>query len=351
MTDGQWLFTLFLVLYLVESLRLQPKSAWLLTGRDRLSRPFLPLDFAGRHLLLLPILPPFQAFGNLRSWELVPCADGLELLDAQNGQHHVLSWDGLNPTCDGSKLILSEEKVLHCVNQASATGWQERVLRWKKLPQAAREKDFLKLAVKTLDNAALCVSLKQITLQTRFLRLLGTLIFFTCFGVITVIYRRYGDGREVLIAAATLLSLQWLQALCFWRSSRRLSTPLKHRFWKALACAFLPQNAMRAADHLCEALSPEAHPLAAASSMGDSAKLALVRCFWKSIQHTSAASAALQQRAFAAFLKAQNIQEDQLQEIPEKQPGSAAYCPRCLAQFRDAEARCKDCGDAALNAF
>lgn len=351
MTDGQWLFTLFLLLYLAESLRLQPKSTWLWTSRSRLSRPFLPLDFAGRHLILLPILPPLQPFGNLRSWELAPCPNGLELLDQPNSHHPILPWESVQPTLEGTKLILTTEHQLQCINQTSAEAWLERLKRWKKSSDAAREKDFLKLTTKSLNGAELSAVMQQVSIETRLLRLFGTLIFVTCFGVITVIYRRFGDGNEVLYAAAALISLQWIQAVLFWRASGRLAHPLKHRFWKMLACAFLPQQAMRAADHLCEALSPEAHPLAAISKMGDADKLKLLRSFWKSLQHSTAQSAALQTRVLAAFLKAQNISEDQLQEIPEKQVGSMAYCPQCSAQFRDLTARCKDCGDQELKAF
>jgi hypothetical protein len=311
----------------------------------------LPLDFAGRHLILLPILPPLQPFGNLRSWELAPCPNGLELLDQPNSHHPILPWESVQPTLEGTKLILTTEHQLQCINQTSAEAWLERLKRWKKSSDAAREKDFLKLTTKSLNGAELSAVMQQVSIETRLLRLFGTLIFVTCFGVITVIYRRFGDGNEVLYAAAALISLQWIQAVLFWRASGRLAHPLKHRFWKMLACAFLPQQAMRAADHLCEALSPEAHPLAAISKMGDADKLKLLRPFWKSLQHSTAQSAALQQRALAAFLKAQNIRGDQLQEIPEKQFGSMAYCPQCSAQFRDPTARCKECGDQELKAF
>jgi hypothetical protein len=301
--------------------------------------------------MLLPILPPFQAFGNLRSWELVPCPEGLELLDQQNSNHAILPWESLQLSLDGTKLILTPEHQLHCLNQTSAEAWLERLQRWKKSPDTAREKDFLKLTTKTLNGSKLSACMKQIASETRLLRRLGTIIFFICFGVITMIYRRYGDGNEVLYAATALISLQWIQSALFWRASGRLAHPLKHRFWKMLACAILPQHAMRAADYVCEALSPEAHPLAAISEMGDADKLKLLRSIWKSLQHPTALSAALQERALVAFLKAQNISEDQLQEIPEKQVGSMAYCPQCSAQFRDPTARCKDCGDQELKAF
>ena len=352
MTDGQWLFTLFLLLYLVESLRLQPGSAWLMTADQKVRRPFLPLDFAGRHLMVLPSLPPFQAFANLRCWELVPCASGLEFLSAHNtSPSRLIPWDALSPGVDGSRLILNSEHQLHCANSVAASLWHERLLCWKALPEAAREEDFLKLAAKGLDSAALSSAMAEVSRKTQVLRWLGTLIFMTCFGVITLVYRRYGDSQEVLIAVASLIVLQWLQAFTFWRACGQLAQPIKHRFWKTLACAFLPQNAMRAADHLCEALSPEAHPLASISVLADSAQLKRLRPFWKRLQHTDMHSADLQKRALNAFLKAQSISEDQLQEIPEQQPGSVAYCPQCLAQFRDPLARCKDCGDLNLQVF
>jgi hypothetical protein len=80
-------------------------------------------------------------------------------------------------------------------------------------------------------------------------------------------------------------------------------------------------------------------------------KLRLLRRFWKEARHGQAKSAALQQRALEAFLKAQGIPLDQMEEVPEKQPGSAAYCPKCQAQFREATMLCQDCGGLPLKPF
>jgi predicted amidophosphoribosyltransferase len=59
----------------------------------------------------------------------------------------------------------------------------------------------------------------------------------------------------------------------------------------------------------------------------------------------------LQQRLLRSFWKEQGFDEAKLEEAPARQPGSAAYCPRCSAQFRDAATLCQDCGGVALKPF
>jgi hypothetical protein len=34
--------------------------------------------------------------------------------------------------------------------------------------------------------------------------------------------------------------------------------------------------------------------------------------------------------------------------VPPREEGSLAYCPRCLAQFRQVDALCQDCGGLVL---
>ncbi|MEQ1747951.1 MAG: hypothetical protein ABL974_00905 [Prosthecobacter sp.] len=354
MTDGQWLFTLFALLYLLECLRLCPGSVWLFSSSGVsgwMRRPLQHLDFIGRKLLLMPVLPPMPVHVVMMPWMLVPCSLGLELLDEAGKSVWLVPWNDLKPTTDAATLRLSADHGVRFADESSAAEWLKRVKSWQVMPDSEREEDFLKQAALMLDVKRFSEFLKALSAQTRILRILGTLIFLMCFGVISTIYRWLGEGPQVLIAAATLLLMLWVQAVIFWRVSGRLKEPIKHRFWKTLAIAFLPQHAMRAADHVCAASPCQMHPLAALDSIEEPSRIDLVRPFWKAIFHGQIQSAPIQQRVLENFLNAQSMDINQLDEVPEKQAGSAAYCPRCLAQFRDATALCQDCGGLALQPF
>jgi len=296
------------------------------------------------------MLPPLPAYQILMPWVLVPLAGGLAYWE-EDKSDRLIPWPDLKPVVEGSQLILSVDHRLRFPSEAAVQAWRERLQRWQSMSQAAREADFLKFIKQTSGSQSLDLAMRALSAQTRGLRWLGALIFFICFGAVTIVYRRFGDGPEVLWVAGALVSLLWLQAVLFWRATARLKSPLKYRFWKTLAIAFLPQNAMRAADHLCEAQTHAAHPLAAAALMLEPVKLKLARGFWKSIPHVSSDSAALQRKALEVALGALDLTPEQMEEVPEKQPGSAAYCPRCQAQFRDAQALCQDCGGLPLKAF
>ena len=354
MTDGQWLFTLFALLYFVECLRLYPGSVWLFSSSGKtgwLRRPLQHLDFAGRKFLLLPVLPPVPAHVSLMPWLLVPCSAGLELLDEAGRPAGLIPWAELKPAVDAATLRLSADHIVRFTDEATAGMWLKRVMGWQATSELAREKDFLKLAAQMLDVKRFTAAMTDLSARTRLLRWMSLLIFLVCFGVITFIYRWLGEGPQIMAAAAFMMLLLWIQAVLFWRAAGRTKEPIKHRFWKTLAIAFLPQHAMRAADHVCSALPCLAHPLAALASVPESSRLALVRPFWKAIHHGQSQSAHLQERALESFFKDQNISRDQLEAVPEKQPGSVAYCPHCEAQFSDAKAHCQDCGGLTLKAF
>ena len=100
MTDGQWLFTLFALLYVAECVRLVPAGAWLFAwagSRGWLRSAFAPLDFGGRRLLVLPVLPPLPAHAVLLPWRLVPCENGLEVLDEHGRPEALIAWAEVKP--------------------------------------------------------------------------------------------------------------------------------------------------------------------------------------------------------------------------------------------------------------
>lgn len=355
MTDGQSLLTLFALLFLAECLRLVPAGVRLLIvsgSHGALRRAFAPLDFAGRRLLVLPVLPPLPVHVVTQPWQLLPCENGLEVLDENGRPEALIMWANVKPVADGRVLRLGEgQRVLfHHAELASAMA--EKLHAWATMKAEARERDFEKHARSTLDAKALSAHLAESASLTRWLRGLATVISMLCFGLLPVVYRWLGDSLEILWAAGLLWVTMVCQAVVFWRVAARLQgVQVAHRFWKTLAMFLLPQFALRASDHILEARVLAAHPLAAWPSLKEEDRLKLARHFWKAACHSSAASTELQQRLLRAFWKQHEFDDEKLEEVPERQPGSAAYCPRCSAQFRDATMLCKDCGGVALKPF
>jgi hypothetical protein len=355
MTDGQWLFVLFTLLYLAECLRLVPAGAWLFASagsRGWLRRAFAPLDFSGRRVLLLPVLPPLSAHTVLMPWRQLPCEAGLEVLNEGGQQEAMIVWADLKPVVvDGALRLDAHHRVrFHHAGLAEKAAVMLR--KWSGMKLEARERDFEKMARASLDEKVLMSHLAESAQLTRRLRGLAAVIFVLCFGIIPVIYRWFGDGVEVMWAAGLMLVMMWTQAVMFWRVAGRLKEgKVPYRFWKTLAMLFLPQFGLRASDHIIQARPLEMHPLAACASLPEPERLKLARQWWKSVCYSSAASSALQQRVFSAFWKQQHLDESLLEQIPERQPGSTAYCPRCQSQFREADMLCQDCGGLPLKPF
>jgi hypothetical protein len=365
MTDGQQLFLLFTFLYLVESLRLVPPGTWLLnrsrSGKVRLSQAFQGLDLGGRRLALLPLLPPVPCWGWLSPWQLVPSEAGLEVLAPTGPVEALLPWDKLRPVAEATTLRLGDGVTLRCPHALLAQAWADRVKRWAAMETTtARERDFMRLADDSLSTPALQAALDTQAKATAWLRVGSAGILVLCFGLLPWIYRWFGESLEVMIAAATLLVMMSVQAVIFLRASGKrprtakpahAETRIPYRFWKALAMALLPQFAIRAADHFHDAHPLQAHPLAALPLLTEQDRIPLARSFWRELQRSTATSAPLQRAVLDRFFQAHGLTEAQLEEIPPQQAAAVAYCPRCLAQFRESAMRCQDCGGLELRRF
>lgn len=351
MTDGQWLFTVFAALYLLECVRWLPGTAVVLTGAGsfwQTRRPVAPIQLAQLKPLLLPILPPQPLHLITLPWPLAPCDTGLEVCGTDDSRSAIIAWDELSPEVEGPQLHLCPTHRLRLPDEKLAAEWQQRLVAWKGMNDTARAQDFLKFARRTLDSEALTKTAARLSEQSRALRWLAASIFVWTFGVITGIYRWFGEGPEVLAAAAGLFVLLWAQAVVFWRAAKRGQPGLRHRFWKTLAIAFLPQHAMRAADLLCRAEVTNAHPLASHGLLEEAAWRRLAVDFWKAARYGFDRSAPLQLQALETCFRHHGLDPAELEAAPVRESGSEAYCPRCLAQFRTAAAVCQDCGGITL---
>lgn len=348
MTDGQWLLAALAALYVIEAVRWLPARAWMITGTDgrwSLSRPWQQLQAQGWALALLPLLPPVQAHAVLLPWLLLPRKDGLLVVDSDDATPVLLPWKNLAVERIGASLHFSARTRLRLPDEASARDSHALVQHWQALPENARLSAFAKHVRPALNPQALRGHLEDLSRRTRAMRLLSALIFVWCFGIMVTTYRWCGEGWEILSASAMLLIMMWLQAVLYWRCTRHSTWRGGHRFLHALGIAFLPHMAMHALTVLCKGTPCTAHPLAVRGLVGEAAWVRLLRLTARRLD----ASGAVPERAvFDDFLAQQGLSHADLEQVPERQPGSVSYCPRCLAQFRVEAGICSDCAGVEL---
>lgn len=353
MTDGQTLFAVFALLYLIECLRLVPSTAWMAAGAAKsrwgVIRPWGKLHVAGGSPLLLSAVPPMNAHAAALPWLFVPEENGLRVR-LTDEMTTLVAWENLQPRAEEATLHLGATTQVKMPSPALATTWAQRLVEWHKLTPEKRRSAFLKQARASLDTKAAEKAASEAAQRSRGLRRMATVLFMWCFGVISAVYHRFGDGVIVLSAGGMLLLLQFVQAWLFLRATRTLKELIPHRRWRALGVAFLPQLAMRAGDVVSLATDKEpAHPLAWRAMLDDKEWLAHARQFWREARYVpgwpQAAVLPPEVEALRAFFTHEEVAEAEYDPPPA---GKLPTCPRCGAEFKAGTAVCKDCGGVEL---
>ncbi|WP_395745016.1 hypothetical protein [Prosthecobacter sp.] len=354
MTDGQMLFAVFVLLYLHECLRLVPPTAWMAAGTSRTGwsaqRPWTRLQIAGGSPLLLSALPPMQAHALALPWVFVPEAAALRVR-LTDEMTVFIAWDALALRVEESTLHLDEVTRVRLPSKALAELWRQRLGEWSGLTAEQRRSAFLKHARATLDTKAATKMALETARSTRALRALATVHCLWCFGVISVLYHRFGDSVVVFAALGVLLLLQFIQSWLFLRATRKSAAAIPHRRWRAVGIAFLPQLAMRAFDGVN--LSTEAeppHPLAWRGLMDEKRWLEAARKFWRETRYVPgwAQTEALpvEAEALERFFRHEDVAEAEYDPPPATT--KLPTCPRCGAEYQSGVTACADCGGVEL---
>jgi hypothetical protein len=360
MTDGQWLFTVFATLYLLECLRWVPLSDWLVTekraGRWSFLRPSKMLSARGLGLVLLAPIPPFRAHLSLSPWRFIPERDHLLVME-EEGQTSRVPWAEFQSRADGTRVLLGTRSMVRLTTEASAKEWSHRLNEWAALSPKDREDSFLELANQTLDPAALAQKAKRLSQGIRSLNTNAAVILIWCFGIVTGVYTWYGESVSLWGSVIVLWGLQLIQSVLFWRATRLDTDTLAvgYRFWKALSIALMPQFSIRAADHLCQAASQQEHPLAAHNLVETEQHRAAAEKFWRQARYfrgwTEVEALPLEAQALDRHFQAIGMSNPELETRPTRDPASMSYCPRCLTQFQLVAGECRDCHGTELRAF
>ena len=353
MTDGQMLLAVFVLLYLIECLRLVPSTAWMAAGSGTSGwstlRPWMRLQIGSGSPLLLSPLPPMQAHALALPWLFVPEPEALRvrLTDSMSAD---VPWDQLAPRAEETTLHLDATTRVRLPTKALAELWMQRLTEWRALTPDQRRSAFLKHARTTLDTKTARQAAEATATLTRPLRRCATFHFMWCFGIMSALYYRFGDSLAVLAAAGVLLLLQFIQSWLFLRATRKNHTAIPHRRWRAFGIAFLPQLAMRAFDvaNLTTSAEPP-HPLAWHGLLDDKHWLQHARQFWREARYVPGWShnetLPLEAEALQKFFRHEGIAE------ADYDPPATAHlptCPRCGAEYQSGNTACSDCGGVEL---
>lgn len=353
MTDGQTLLAVFVLLYLIECLRLVPSTAWMAAGTGKSGwstlRPWMRLQIGSGSPLLLSPLPPMQAHALALPWAFVPEQDSLRVRLTDSLSVNI-AWDELAPRVEETLLHLDAVTRVRLPSKTLAELWQQRLTEWRDLTPEQRRSAFLKHARITLDTQSASKTATETARLTRSLRLCATIHFIWCFGVMSVLYHRFGDSLIVLAAAGVLLLLQFIQSWLFLRSTRKSAFIIPHRRWRSLGIAFLPQLAMRASDvmNLTTDAEPQ-HPLAWRGLLDDKRWLQHARQFWRESRYVPGwpqnESLPLEAEALEKFFRHEGIAEG---DYDPPATAKLPTCPRCGAEYQSGISACSDCGGVEL---
>lgn len=353
MTDGQMLFAVFTLLYLIECLRVVPSTAWMGAGAGKSGwgcfRPWGRLQVAGGSPLLLSPLPPMQAHALALPWLFVPGDEALCVRLTDGLSVHV-DWDKLVMRVEESTLHLDAATRVRLPSKAVAEQWQQRLSKWRGLTCEQRRRAFLEHARDTLDTRAAVESAAGTAKLTGALRGCATVHFLWCFGVMSALYHRFGDSLIVIAAAGVLMMIQYMQAWLFLRATRKSGTAIPHRGWRALGIAFLPQLAMRAFDvvNLTSDEEPP-HPLAWHGLLDEKLWVESARRFWREARYVPGwrenEVLTIEAEALQRFFRREGVAEAEYDPpVTNKLPA----CPRCGAEYQSGMTVCGDCGGVEL---
>ncbi len=360
MTDGQWLFTVFATLYLLECLRWIPLPSRLIvekrTGRWSYRRPSGMISARGLGLIVLRALPPFRAHLLVSPWRFIPRNHHL-LVIGEEGQRRCILWSELRARADGTRVVLDESTGVRLPTETRAKEWSHRLNEWAALSSEERALRFQEFAKRTLDPEAMKQRAARLSGQVRSLNTNAAFILFTCFGLVTGVYTWFGESNPLWASLILLMLLQLVQSALFWRVTRPSKDEPKvgYRFWKALAIALMPHFSIRAADHLCFAADQGDHPLAARELVEAEEYRGVSETFWREARYfkgwATTAELPIEAQALARYFRSVGMQVADLEKPPVREAGSASFCPRCLTQFQLAAGVCRDCHDNDLCAF
>jgi hypothetical protein len=380
MTDLQWLYSVLVLLYLLEcAVWLRRGTVVWIRGWGRRWRQFRPSAVLGNSqgglVMASPLPPAFGAvlmasFPSLAFGESgilagvpTPLEPGVPALD----HARFFSWSEVRAVAvRGRRVVVDGFTLVRCTSESAAVELRRELHRLAQGDEAERGRRLTEWTSRAFDREALEKRWREFREAARPLALWCGGYFTVLFVGIPVILMLWGLGSAwpglVVAIGGSATGTAWM----YRRAHARLYPDGEEdRFTQTLMILLSPPLAVRALEWLGRPLFESWHPLVVAIVFGREAEnLRLARRVLRdlrwpppSVALARSAQAAcveqtwrdLQERGVRRLLRDGRVDPDELLQPPAPADGDCrSYCPRCEAQFTTPGGDCRDCGGVTL---
>ena len=369
------LYAVFALIYLFECGEIVPRRAlglvpWL--GGWRARRTFAPNSSWRRGLVFGEPWPPLAPALVTEPVPLIVGPDGIGHGGGGDDARFVPWGDVRDVAADGARLLVNGEPVAALATRRGARALAQAFGGLAGLPRDTRETRLARWLDDRFDVAATGARLPVLLRETRALRIAANVLWAGLFvGLPALLWTRLAYLLWLPIAAVTVVA--WIVAgVLFVRALRRsswLDRGLRPDLAKRITAVASPLATIRAADHIARELCGDLDPLAVAAALLPPAG---VRRIGRSLlcdlrfrdpedvpEGSDGDARWMHAETLARVertLRACDIDPQSLVAPPARDDAMAAWCPVCLAQYREASAPRPTCANVpcrgiALRAF
>ncbi|MBL8209133.1 MAG: hypothetical protein JNK87_00395 [Bryobacterales bacterium] len=358
MTDLISIYVVAWMFYLIDGIRGTGLQAWVFRPRwrgngYRASKPLIYPSNGDWGWVILNVIRPGRPVLIVDPPEIRLAASGLVLGRPDDARKlQVVQWDAFASTAvDDGEVAVNGSRV-RCTDPQL---WRACI---DKLRHQHDDEDVI---------GSLAASFQQATLKTRlaaFRKASGRLPLLVSTELLTIVVLLpllgvlLGPGPGILATAMLLFGQSSAIAVLFARAHTELyGRKARGVAWKM---GLYPIAAVRAMDELARPLLAPYHPVAIASVLADKEDRAVIgRQALRDALFPLLAAGDVQQISDALrwhastmerLLRQAGVTAD-LMPVPQQSGDAKGYCPRCLAQYREAAGDCGDCPGVALRAF
>jgi hypothetical protein len=375
MSDGQTLFAVLSLIYLVECFLWVRKQsvAFLSPWCRRVSIASASFGNANGGFLIMNPLPPLGSvfLSHLSPVSVSPlgvCAFNLQALPSvgrptQSGRSLAFT-EIAGSSIDGAYLLVNNERFVKCTTTAQARAISDLINETVRVSLSERESILRAYTARQFAGDEAAKVLREAASVIRPIRWMCSILFLFLFVATPILVSTLGLLRLFFPVALVMLVFA-VQVSVMFHGARKALFPGETRLDQVITMILCPPVAIRAADLLTRDLLSLYSPVVLASLLAGSGAQQFVRAFVLDLQHpckhevTNEMSAEIIGWAAADQLDlclehikhSSNLQQEVLLAPPQPSGTSVSYCPRCECQFNVSSGACPDCPGLRLVAF
>ncbi|MBK9265371.1 MAG: hypothetical protein IPM54_37000 [Polyangiaceae bacterium] len=380
MTDGETLYLVLVILYLLEGAAWVPRGSIALCARSAdWALPRLPHrtigNARGGAVIGFPFLTNATVF-IVPQWPVSLSPDGvlfwvaesMELEERPDHPGHFFHFDAIRDvSAHGRNVWLNGESILELTSPNMARQLVEIITHLQTLPRNERAAAIDEFLAKRFDVEAAKSRLRDFYAQTAGLRTSSFVLWLVTLVLVPALAMRLGFERIWIVAIGAVYLATWVTAT-LWVRLHRKYFPLERleRWGYAIMLGLVPVSGMRAVDLLAKKILHDFHPAAAVAAVAPQNRLKrFLSYLLRDARHPMLPSCPTDDpdaRATEAFYRnamtnrmakmasSLSFNPDELSALPAATGDieGEMCCPRCHARYAPEMRVCEDCGGVGL---